>query len=264
MTYDATERSAASAQPVELYKFTGNYNTYRMTSHVDTIINTEGTYTPEAIKRNKLVTDNQENTNASLELEVPYTHPLITEYVFSQSPPNLVLELFRAHLNDVNDTILLGRDICRAPAKIKVPTLFNYILDGPCPPIKYQAPCNHILGDVRCGVDMSLPENSHTTTVSAISGNVVTLNSNPFPDGGCNAGEMIFNSGAERRMITSSTLLDFTVATPFAGLAVSDTVTIQRGCNHAFNGHCKTKFNNGRNFGGFPLVPDKNPFAGRI
>lgn len=271
MTFDATERSVASAQPVELYKFTGTDNTYRMTSAEADITNTEGTYTATPVKRNKLQTGTQEETNLALELELPYAHPMVTEYVFQDSPPSLELELFRAHRNDLNDTLQLWKgeviswSIVGRVAKLKIPSLFSYALDQPVPPIKYQGPCNHVFGDARCGIDLTAAPNEQISTISIVSANSITIaDASTFADGTCAGGEMIV--GGERRLIITNVGSVFTVATPFASAAATNAVTIHWGCDHSFAGAggCVLRHNNGINFGGFPLVPIRNPFAGRL
>lgn len=270
MTFDATETGVAVAQPVELFKFTGTFNTYRLTSAAEDITNTDGTYVATAIKRNKLKTSNQEETNIALELELPYAHPMVTEYAFDTSPPSLILEFFRAHRNDVNDTLQLWKGQVIAwtiegrKAKLQVPNILSYALDQPVPPPKYQGPCNHVLGDALCGVDLTAAENEEITTISAIDGTSVTVAASSFATDECAGGEMIV--GDERRMIVNNDGTSFTIATAFAGVSVSDSVTIHRGCDHTLNGSagCINRFDNGDRFGGFPLVPDRNPFSSRI
>lgn len=268
MTFDATERSLADAAPVELYKFTGTFTTYRMTSHLADITNTEGTYTREAIKRNSTKVGDLQESNLALELELPYAHPMITEYVFATSPPTLTCEFYRCHLNDVNDTILmwsgsvLSWSIEGRNARLKIPNLLSYALEKPVPPVYYQGPCNHVLGDARCGIDMELAANKQSTTITTINGTSVTVGASTFAVNECAAGEMVV--GQERRMIISNNGTAFTIASPFAVAAATDAVDLYRGCNHAFNGHCINRFNNAVNFGGFPLVPDRNPFKSRL
>ena len=105
MVYDVDERSAASGAPIELYRFVGTYNTYRLTSHAVDITNTEGTYTAEAIKRDKVKSGSQDDSDQKLTISLPFVHPMVSEYVFLTSPPTLFLTLFRAHASDLNDTI---------------------------------------------------------------------------------------------------------------------------------------------------------------
>jgi len=267
MTFETTEKSSASGAPIELFKFTGNYNTYRFTSWNEEITNSEGTYEIATIQREKLERGTQDE-DLSMVISLPFNNPMVQEYVYSTAPPSLILELRRAHPNDVNATLLqwqgevLSWSVEKNIAKLKVPSLLSFALNGPLPGVKYQAPCNNILYDDLCQVDPTTFESN--VVVSSISENMITLASSPFADDACNAGEMVFVSGGERRMIIDNVGTLFTVSSPFSGLVATDTITIRQGCNHALAGDCITKFNNARNFGGFPLVPDKNPFKSRL
>jgi uncharacterized phage protein (TIGR02218 family) len=199
-----------------------------------------------------------------MDVEMPYNLDIVSDYAFADSPNQLDLEILRAHPDDFNDTLrlwtgkVMSWSIKDRTAKLRVPNLFNWLLAGLCPPVKYQAPCNHVLYDERCGVDPSSYE--HTTMVAGISGLVVSLDSQPFDDADMPAGEVEFTSGGERRMITTVSGTDVTISSRFANLQVGDTVTIRQGCDHSFT-TCREKFDNGINFGGFPLVPGKNPFT---
>ncbi|MEO1208381.1 MAG: phage BR0599 family protein [Cyanobacteria bacterium J06638_20] len=271
MVFDTDERSVQDGSPIELFKFTGTYNTYRLTNRGRDVTNSDGTYDSSfAIKRSSLEEGTQEDDDIALDVELSLTHPMVTEYVLSGlPPPSLRMEVFRAHPSDLNDTFKLFEgevvswSIRRRIAKLRVPSVFSFLFDGPLPRPKYQAPCNHVLGDARCGVDLTDPTNFHATTIASVSGTTVGLDSNPFADGECDAGQMI--SGSERRMITGNTGTSFTIATPFSSAIMpTAAVTIQRGCDHALNGDCINRFNNAVNFGGFPLVPDRNPFSSRL
>ncbi len=268
MTFDSNERSVDSGVPIELYKFVGNYNTYRMTNALTDKVNAEGTYLATSIKRSKKEIGTQEETNIALVVELPFDHSMVTEYAFNVSPPSLEMTLWKVHEGDLNATQLqwqgeiLSWNVEDGIAKLKIPSFFGFAMDGPIPPIKYQSPCNHVLYDSFCQV-VDTAFKSDVTIVSIV-GNVIEVNSSPFADGLCDGGEMIYTAGGEGRMITENTGTSFTVASAFSGLSVSDTVTLRQGCNHAFNGDCKSKFSNGINFGGFPLVPNRNPFGGRL
>ena len=264
MTFDTRELGPVTSRPVELFKFIGNYTTYRFTSWGVDVTNTDGTYTAIPIKRSKVEQGSQEEDNIYMDIELPYSEQIVADYAFADAPPQLDFELYRAHPEDFNDTLLLwsGKTLSWSikgrVAKLRIPSLFNYLLGSLCPSPKYQAPCNHVLYDDRCGVDPTSYES--TTTVSAISGTVVTLTAQPFADNLMPAGELVFTSGGERRMIASTNGTAVTVTSRFANLQVGDTVTIRQGCDHTFT-TCKDKFSNGINFGGFPLVPFKNPFT---
>lgn len=265
MSFDTLEKSASSARPVELYKFTGNFSTYRFTNYHTDITNSEGTYVAIPIKRNKLQAGTQEDS-ISLEVTMSFNQQIVLDYAVGNAPPNLVLELWRVHPDDFDDTLLMWKgnvlswSIEGEDAKLKVPSSLSYLLSRPCPSPKYQAPCNHVLYDEFCSVDPTAHQ--ITAEVTAIDENEITVDANSFADDDCNGGEMVFGSG-ERRMIMDNVGTVFTVSSPFSNLAVTDEVIIRKGCDHSFP-TCRTKFSNGINFGGFPLVPDKNPFTGKL
>lgn len=266
MTFDSTEKSVASGAPVELFKFTGTVNTYRFTSREENKTNSDGTYTAIPIRRTA-VTSADHGDDALIEVEMPYNNAMVSEYAFNTAPPDLRLQLYRAHINDLDATLLVWEgpvvswNVSGLVAKLRIPSDFASILAGACPSIRYQAPCNHVLFDDRCQV--SAASYQSTRTVLSVTGNVVVLDSSPFSDDACNAGEMEFTSGGERRMIVDNVGTSFTVASAFANLAASDTVVIRQGCNHSFT-QCVSKFSNGINFGGFPRVPNRNPFSSRL
>lgn len=271
MTFDSTERGSIVGQPVELYEFTGTFNTYRMTSDAKEVISNGQTFSSVAIKRNQIRNANQEETNLALELELPYSHPMVIEYAYQTSPPSLQLIFSRVHRNDLNDDLqfwkgsVVSWSIDGRVAKLKVPSLLSYALQRPVPPIKYQSPCNHILGDARCRVDLSTAANRFVGTVDTINGRTITVTGSPtFAVNECAAGEMII--GDERRMIITNNGTTFTIDSQFAGIEVGDSVTVHRGCDHTLNGAggCRLRHNNVANFGGFPLVPTRNPFASRL
>jgi|SRR6056297_2648425 len=269
MTFDSDERSVQSGSPIELFKFTGTYNTWRLTNWGRDVTNSDGTYSAAyAIERTEREQGTQED-DTDMDVSIDASHPMVADYAIQEPPPGLLLQIFRAHPADLDDTFkiwegeVISWNLTGRVAKMRVPSLFSFLLDSPLPRPRYQAPCNHVLGDEFCGVDMTDSANFHDTTIDTISGTSVTLDSNPFSDGECDAGEMI--AGDERRMITSNTGLAFTISSPFTSeVGAGDSVTIRRGCDHAKDGDCLNRFDNVINFGGHPLVPVRNPFNERF
>lgn len=271
MAFNDDEISVQDGSPIELYTFIGTYNTYRLTNWDVDIVNSDGTFESQyAITRSGLSEGTQEDDDISLDVRLNITHPMVVEYVLSGlAPPTLQMVLQRAHPADLDDNITLftgevvSWNIKGRVATMRVPSLFSFLFDAPLPRPKYQGPCNHVLGDVRCGVDMTDPANSQDTTISTISGTTITVAANTFADGETYGGQMI--SGSERRMITGNTGTSFTIATPFsAAVVATDPVTIRRGCDHALTGDCLNRFNNVINFGGHAYVPGRNPFNSRL
>lgn len=262
MAFNDDETSAADGSPIELYKFTGTFQSWFLTSRRSGFTNTEATWEATAISRGSIEYATQEEQNVTLSVSLPFNHEIVTKYAFLEAPPSLNLEVYRVHPANPDDAVLqwtgevISWQVEGRVATMKVPTLFNYVLSNPCPAVKYQAPCNHILYDGRCGVSDALFRADQT--IVAVNGNQIELDASPFTDGDCDGGEMIKNNG-ERRMIVSNVGVNFVLSSPFADLQVSDTVTLRQGCDHTFT-TCKNKFNNGDRFGGFPLVPDSNPY----
>ena len=200
----------------------------------------------------------------ALDIELPFDHELAVAYAFQSAPPSLTVNLYRAHRENPSDVALLwkGRVLSFSVAgricKMRVPPVFSYLLQGTAPAPRYQAPCNHVLFDARCGV--SPTAHQHVATVTAIANNIITLDSLGTITGAeLIAGDMIWAAGGENRMMISAAGTDVTVTYPFAGLTVGQSVTIRKGCDHSF-ATCKSKFANGASYGGCPLVPDRNPF----
>ena len=173
------------------------------------------------------------------------------------------MKLYRAHASNYDDRALLwsGHVISFAvegrTAKLRVPSTFSYLLQSIAPQPRYQAPCNHMLYDTRCAVD--IPSNQTVTTVTATNLNTVSVATLTFPPADYVGGPMILANG-EQRMITGVLVNDVTISYPFASINISDSVTLRKGCDHSFT-TCRDKFSNGSNFGGCPLVPPKNPFT---
>ncbi|QNN99761.1 hypothetical protein P67b_00002 [Ruegeria phage Tedan] len=270
MTFQTDEQSIQDGSPVELFKFTGTYNTYRLTNWGRDVTNTDGLYSADfAISRTEVEGGTQEDDDIHIDIELDASHPLINEYVIQQPPPGLRLEVFRAHPANFDDTFKLwdgeatSWSVSGRIARVRVPSLFSFVFDSPLPRPKFQAPCNHVFGDARCTVDLTSAENNHDTTISSINGRTIVVASNPFPVGELNAGQLIAPS--ERRMIVSSSGTTVQLASTLSpAVAVGDSVSLRRGCGHAFQQDCVTRFNNGINFGGYPLVPARNPFSGRF
>jgi uncharacterized phage protein (TIGR02218 family) len=260
------ELSAARAAPIELFKFVGTYSTYRYTSHDRNISNSDGTYESIPISRNAVQAATQVQEELSIEISLPFNNALALEYVFDIAPPKMEVEIYRVHPYDFEDTVLLwvgsvlSFTVEDRIVRMKVPSVLSYLLNNPVPPPKYQSPCNWLLYDpVTCGVNPT--SNSATRTVTVVNQTVITLDSSAFADNDCAGGEMIV--GNERRMIVSNVGPIFTVASPFSQITAGNTVVVRRGCDHSFQ-TCRVKFSNQDRYGGFPFVPSRNPFGGRL
>jgi hypothetical protein len=138
-----------------------------------------------------------------------------------------------------------------------------FLANQEIPRWRFTRVCNHELYGEFCGVDktlfqhqgaiLALDIDTRTLTIAGDSGlaaNFFRLGFLQHAPSGMNIG--IFSSslaGGNTLVTLHQWLPDF---------AVTDNVTAFAGCNHTID-HCRDKFSNDENFGGFPLVPNKNP-----
>jgi uncharacterized phage protein (TIGR02218 family) len=269
MTYQSIEESVASGLPVEAYEFVGTYTTYRYTNADRPISFFGQTYQPSPIKREEAVSGDQSQDGVEMVIEIPQTEDIVRDYVFGISPPDLNLTVYRCHLGldfTVDPVIFwkgpvtgfnLDTDIC----KIRIPSILENVFSGNMPNFFYQQSCNNTLFDNRCG----LIKSSFTITASVLSmsGNQITVDDDGYADSFLKSGIIAIPSFNEKRLILDNISNVITVVLPFSNLVVSDTVELSVGCDHSF-ATCKSKFSNGRRFGGFPYIPKDNPFQGNI
>jgi hypothetical protein len=179
MAYQDNEVSVQDGQPIECYKFTGSFNNYFYTSYGKQVTIAGDIYTPKAIKRNNATVGTQDNSDNALEITLPFNDNLVKEYLYQESPPSLGIEIFRAHATDLTDYKLLwvgqitSISVSENIATLLAPTFFSILLSGSSPVTRYQAPCNHVLYDGRCGVDPAT--NQQSATIMSISNNVVEV-----------------------------------------------------------------------------------------
>lgn len=269
MPFSTNELSEASGSPIELYKFVGTFTTWRMTSYLREIVNSEGTYEPVPVTRTQIENASQDQEELAIDISLPYDHPLALEYIFAVSPPELTVEIYRAHRDDFDDTLLLwtGKPTSFSVegrlAKLRVPSIFSYLLSGLCPAPRYQGPCNHVLYDDRCKVSRAANQQTVDVVSVSSSGRQLVLSANTFANGDCNAGEMVWTAGGQRRMIVSNSGTTFNISYPFSGDVTGEEIIIRKGCDHSFE-TCASKFSNSINYGGCPIVPPTNPFNSRL
>lgn len=129
---------------------------------------------------------------------------------------------------------------------------------------KYQRYCNAIVGDARCGINLSDPAYKGSGTVSSATSNrtFTATGLAAFSDDWFTAGVVNWltglnaNSSMEVKLhdnISGTVTIELWQAMPF-DIAASDTFEITVGCKQDA-GTCHSKFNNIANFRGFNLIP---------
>jgi len=128
----------------------------------------------------------------------------------------------------------------------------------------YQGLCDAVVGDCRCGVDLTAPDMQGFATVTALVDDhrVVVAGLDGFDAGWFGFGRAEWTDG--RRMglrdgvvtharLAAGDVLGFGVSVG-DWVAVGDTLTVTAGCDRRF-ATCRQKFANAVNFRGFPHIP---------
>ncbi len=271
---DDKETSVHGSLPVELYEFLGSYKNYYYTSAAEPYLFDGRTYQPvPGLSRNSIKAGTNTEESAAVKVTMPVTAELVADYGFQTTPPKLLLNVIRIDRDltpyesnfkvywrgPVTNISIKGRN-----ATLDVPSIFSSVLGASCPSFYFQSPCNHVLYDPdTCGVPRAA--NSVSTVVAEVlaGGQVVRMESyGAFAPTEFVGGEIYIPSQNERRMIIGAANGNgqLTVNYPFGRIAQGTAVQFTRGCDHAWKGHCKTRFNNTARFGGHPLVPPVNLF----
>lgn len=126
----------------------------------------------------------------------------------------------------------------------------------------WQHGCDAVLGDARCGIDLTAAAYRGTATiVSAGEAELTVAGLEGFADGWFTHGQATFSSGenadlslAIRRHVANPTVRLSLWQPPRRPVAPGDTLTVTAGCDKAF-ATCRTKFSNRLNFRGAPHIP---------
>ena len=266
MSYLAKENSAALGHPVECYFFAGtNHNYFYTTADYPVTIN-GNIYMPTTMQRTESEVGTQEEDNLEITITLPSDSPIVSAYTFNVSPPDLTLTIYRFHDGDdptLDSVVYWTGKVASFVWKGKLteihcPSIFAYILASNVPNKYYQTSCNNTLFDFNC--KLSRADFLFTTTILSIDGTTIVLASPPpYSDGFLVTGDFSATSAQEHRMIITNNGPTITINFPFADANIGDSVELTVGCDHSAT-TCKVKFNNKKNFAGFELTPNYNPF----
>jgi uncharacterized phage protein (TIGR02218 family) len=180
--------------------------------------------------------------------------------------------MYRGHHTDLSDELrviwkgrVVGAKSGKQTIKATIESIFTSLRRTGCR-VRYQRTCRHALYFDGC--NLNIDDFKTAATVTAITGNVLTVPlADDEQDGFYKSGIVIFDG--LYGWISNHTGSALTVILPVPGLADyvtangSASVFIAPGCDLA-RATCETKFNNEENFGGFPYMPDNNPFSQSI
>ncbi|WP_048646609.1 DUF2163 domain-containing protein [Nitratireductor soli] len=187
---------------------------------------------------------------------------------------NAAVELWRVDWTDVDNRVILRKGSIGEVTRGDV--AFMAELRGLAHALnqergrKYQRPCDAVVGDARCTVDLDTAAFKGTGTVTTVSDDrlVTASGLSAFADEWFAQGVLTWTSGANDGTVTevsghlkqSGGLAGLTLWTRAARtIEPGDTFSVTAGCDKRF-ATCKAKFANQLNFRGFPHIPG-NDFA---
>jgi len=266
MAYEDFEEGA-EGYPVELYKFNrGLSEQYLLTSSNEPITYLSELYTPIQITRGA-IEQNQEMERQPLNIKIARDADVLENFVAFPPTEIMTVTIFRFHQNDGGTpetvTIWQGRVLSAqwsgSQATMHCEPVFTS-LKRPGLRRKYSAQCPHILYGAECAINNTSFQ--QIATLSLITNGVDLfsadlIDSLDFYFGGY----IVFDNREFRTIVGDDGVGTITIASILTELEVGSVVTAFPGCAHDLL-DCEVKFDNVVNYGGFPYVPDINPFGG--
>lgn len=262
MTFDAYETSVESARPVELYHFTIGTTSYYYTSAPDQFLFGGNTYLPRQISRTNPVQSTEERRQ-QIEVTLPTEDDVCSRFVGVVPGLPMYLEISKYHRGDTGVFVIWSGTIVGASYQKQGASCVlrgvttEAAFSRPIPKFKYQGLCNYVLFDSNCQV--SSASFKHEDTCSAASGNTITVNNLSSKGTDWAKSGYVNLNDSDYRLVLSQSGNTLTLYLPFENDPVGETVKVFAGCDHSLT-DCGTKFSNTLNYGGFPFVPELNPF----
>lgn len=267
MTYSAIEASSADGSPVELYTFARGLVTWRYTSAQRDIEYEDALYEARVMDRDAVELSTDAPRSA---ITVRAQRDIEVAELLRITPPTdvITLTIRQLHLTDPDAQAVVvwqGRVLSASwsgpQVSLRCEPVYTSIRR---PGLRrlYQRQCPHVLYGPDCGVLRGAYARSGT--VSAVSGTVLTIDEAASQPDGYYAGGMLTweeSPGvAIRRMIVGHEGASITLTLAIPGLAAGAQVELLPGCDHTL-ATCDQRFSNAHNYGGFPWIPQRNPFG---
>ena len=280
MSYDVLEQSVQDGQPVYKFLFSNEAGEYRLTSASFFISDSNGTYTPAPIAASNVSQSNELSKNG-VNITLPRDNEVSQLFLGKVPETPTSLTIYRSHDYDtVEDEFVYwkGRVTSASASGDEVTLQCEDIFTSMKRPglrARYQKACRHALYSRACGV---VKENyAVDATILSADGNVLTYtidssveidsnNNNNVAADNFFAGGLVELADGTSRYIIAQTTDTLELISQFEGLDIDSvglSVTLYPGCSRGTQ-TCENKFDNLVNFGGFPYIPSKNPFANSV
>lgn len=268
MTYQTFEESTAGGSPFELIRFSRAGQLWGFTTKEEAVSFGGLVYEPEVITRSALQQNNEDGT-MSVEITLPRDNDFVAQFIGASAPTPVQVTLFRNHRGELlteTVTIFLG-DVTSTAFRASQAVLFCTSLESvfalPIARVHIQRTCPWMLYDNDCGVDIGTF--THAGTIDAVSTadpRVLTLAGVPNIGGGSTYYQNgVLEVGAQKRLIVAQDADEVTVFVPFNPQVVAGaTCDAIAGCDRTTGAAGCTRFSNLPRFGGFTIIPLRNPW----
>lgn len=267
MPYSTLETSLQDGRPIELYIFTINGVEYLYTSADQDVTLNSKTYISDFPISRSALEHTVEAPRASIQIKTSRDLPVVGKFAIAPPSEVVAVTILRMHFGDTEAIVLwMGRVLnvtwSTAEAEIRCESVFSSLKRVGLRRM-YQKSCPHVLYSTACGVNRA--SFGTAATITAISGLTLTIPAAANAANGYYLGgyiELTLPTGeVERRAVKSHTGSAVEITFPINGLVAGNAATIYPGCPHTTS-VCSSRFNNLLNYGGFPHIPQKNPFGG--
>lgn len=271
MSYDSHEQSTQDGRPKLRVLFAVGSVEYRYTNEEHIVADSDGAWIPAPIEFGEFSQTN-EMAKDPLKIVLPRDNDVALLFLGGVPEQSTSVTVLRLHTNDVTEDYKLywkGR-VAGASATGDAVTLDceNIFTSMRRPGLRdrYQVGCRHVLYGRGCGLDKD--DFGVAAMATAAAGFAVTITYSDSNDPAFVGGMLQTADGFYRDIIahagSSITLLRPLKSLEDAiALSGPQAVTVYPGCAHTIS-DCKDSFNNLLNYGGFPWIPQKNPFGNDV
>ena len=266
MAYENFENTVDDGRPVELYEFRRGSSYYRYTNAAEKVYMSGNTFTPEYITRSE-ITETDDINQGSLTVTFSIFNQFAGEYISYAPDTVTTLTIYRLHVNDDESegmVIWKGRVLSSGgdenEIELECESIFSSLRRVGLR-AKYLLICRHALYSSECGISMS--SYVAADTVTGEDGLTIIVGVAANQGDGTYTGGIVENASGDYRFITKHEGATLKLSRSFSSSINGTAVQIYPGCDK-LRATCIEKFNNLKNFGGFPFIPTTNPFDGRI
>jgi hypothetical protein len=267
MSFDVREASANDGEPQELYWFMRGSEDWHFTTGAYPITLDLNTYEPLAGLKRQAIVRGRERGRSQFTLSMPRDCDVALQFLSVPKQSSLWLKILKVHEGETDYRVFYQGRVRAVSLKGNIATItFDDLMESIYKQgfrHKFQNQCNHFMFESNC--TLSEEEFSHADQeILTVDGNVITVD-NTEAAGAYISGQVVKSNG-ERRLVVNDTKAGsthtLTLLQPFEGLEAGEIVVMVEGaCRHTFD-TCPA--DNKSNYGGYPLVPRKNPFRSVI